>query len=297
MSPFEGLEHIVRQEVPLAPYTRIKVGGTAEYFAEPTSLAELLEVIQRANSHNIVVRTLGSGASLLIREHKIDGVLLHLSAPLFSEVTVEGDILQAGGGINLNNLIAIAAREGLSGLENLVGIAGTLGGALRNNLDGSGISVGGPGIGQWVEDVTVITRQGEVCTRTRSELQFSHRQSSLNELVILNARIKLIAGDKKEIIQKMQKQWILVKNQQPAPDHHLAFVFKDPSGYQAADLIDRAGLKGAKVGRVSVSSRNANYLEVLPGATSEEVLDLLSQVEATIEEKFEISLEQQLEIW
>ena len=144
MTAFAGLEHIVREQVPLGPLTWIRLGGVAEYFAEPTSIEELRQLVCHCTEQGTPIRVLGGGSRVLIPDAGVPGVVLHLSAPAFCQISVKGHEIHAGGGAKLSHLVSTAAREGLAGLENLVGIPGTVAGALRGNADSSGSS-----IGQW----------------------------------------------------------------------------------------------------------------------------------------------------
>ena len=154
---WNGLEHIVRQQQLLAPLTWFRLGGAAEFFAEPTSLEELTELVNRCRENSLPLRMLGSGSRVLVPDEGVRGLVIHLSAPAFGEIDVRGSSLVAGGGGKLGHIVATAVREGLAGLESLVGIPGTVAGALRGNADSHGTS-----IGQWTEQATVMTHQGEV---------------------------------------------------------------------------------------------------------------------------------------
>ncbi len=157
MASLSGFEKIVRTGEPLAPHTWFHLGGPAEYFAEPGNVDELAALVRRCREEEIPLRLLGGGSNILVRDAGVKGVVLHLSNPSFGEVNVQGQTLTAGGGAKLGHVISTAVREGLAGLETLVGIPGTLGGALHGNAGGHGGD-----IGQWTCQATVMTRSGEV---------------------------------------------------------------------------------------------------------------------------------------
>ena len=157
MTAFRGLEQIVRQQEPLAPYTWFRLGGPAEYFAEPTNLDELTQLVQSCHAEDIPVRILGGGSRILIPDAGVRGLVIQLSAPAFGKIEVHADQITAGGGAKLGHLVATAVREGLAGLESLVGIPGTVAGALRGNADSHGAS-----IGHWTTSADVLTRCGEI---------------------------------------------------------------------------------------------------------------------------------------
>ena len=292
MSQFSGLEHIIREDEPLARHTWLRMGGVAQYFAEPTTLDELATLATRCRADEIPIRLLGGGSNLLVRESGVKGVVIHLGAPVFCQISVTGNVVQAGGGASLAHVISSAVREGLAGLEPLVGIPGTVGGALHGNAGRQHAD-----IGQWTHSATTMTRTGEIIHRQREDLQFSHGQSSLNELVILAAEFQLEKEASDELTKRMQKLWIVAKSNQPTVDQFAGRIFKNPQGVRAADLIDQAGLRGTKVGMAEVSERNVNYVVAHPGATSEQVLELTELMRQRVADLLGIELERDLEVW
>ena len=292
MSDFNGFEHIVREQESLAPFTSLRFGGVGEFFAEPTSQPELVGLVGRCHSNQIPVRILGSGSNLLIASESVPGMVIYLSAAEFSEITVDGTSVTAGGGAALVQLLSTAAREGLEGLEQLAGIPGTVGGALRANV---GTHSGD--IGQRTEVVSVLTRSGECIDRSGDDLRFSYKESSLNELVILKARFNLVHGDAVSITRKMQTQWIVNKSLQPQGGERYLEMFRDHSGLSAVSLIEQAGLKGAQQGGVSISESHPNYMVIGETATCEQAMGLLEHIQKEVETQLGVSLQTQVEIW
>ena len=292
MSLTDGLEHIIRDGEPLAPHTWFQLGGAAEYFAEPTNVDELSELVRRCNQENIHVRVLGGGSNLLVRDEGVPGVVIHLSAPAFTQIQVDKQTVTAGGGAVLGHVVSTSVREGLAGMDSLVGIPGTIGGALRHN---SGAQSGD--IGQWTASATVLTRTGEIVTHERSDLRFAHRSSSLDELVILNATFELEEDDPKVLTRRLQKLWIVKKASQPSSDQKAGCIFKDSRGMTAANLIDDAGLKGTRVGEAEVSDRNANFIVANPGCSTSDVMRLIDLIQSRVAERSGCELEQQIDIW
>ena len=292
MGAFTGLEHIVRQQEPLAPYTWIRLGGAAEYFAEPTSVDELQQLVQRCCAEGISMRLLGGGSNILVREAGVVGMVIHLSAAPFSQVTVDGDTIKAGAAAKLGHVVSVAVGAGLAGLEQLVGIPGTLGGALRGNAS----TLNGY-IGQWCSSVTVITHEGEIETRSRDQLRFSHQQSNLDELAILDADFQLERENEEQLTKRMQKQWIVKKANEPSSNECGGCVFRDPMGDSAASTIEAAGFKGSSVGGAKVSERNANFIVVVADTKSDDVIALIEQIRSGVAEQLGVELEVNLQIW
>lgn len=290
--PLDEFEPIVRLAEPLAPHTWFQLGGPAEYYAEPRDAAQLARLVERCQQEELPVRILGGGSNILVRDEGVPGVVVRLPEPGFGQIEVRGRRVVAGGGAKLGHVISTAVREGLSGLEMLVGIPGTVGGALHGNAG----SRGGD-IGQWAERATVLTRAGEVTERGRDELVFAYRQSSLDELVILAAEFELEHDDPEQLTKRMQQQWIVKKAAQPLAHQSAGCIFKNPRGMSAGLLIDQAGLKGTRVGGAEVSDRHANFIVAEPGATGHDVLRLIELVRSRVADRLGMELELEIEIW
>lgn len=292
MSFLTGLEHFVRQDEPLSAHTWFRLGGPAEHFAEPNTADELKTLVTRCYENEVPVRLIGGGSNLLVREQGVSGVVIQLSAPAFSEISVEGTRITCGGGARLSHLISAAVGHGLEGLEPLVGIPGTVGGALHSNA-----GTRGEDVGQRATSATVMKRTGEVIQRSGDELVFSYRESSLSELVILAAQFDLKQNDRAELAKRMQKQWIVKKARQPLGDQNTGCIFRSPQGTSAAELIEAAGLKGAKVGGAEISDRHSNFIVTSQDATSEDVLRLIDLVATNVEEQLGVELQREIEVW
>jgi UDP-N-acetylmuramate dehydrogenase len=292
MGLFSSLEHFVRDQEPLAPYTWFRLGGCAEYFAEPTSADELAILLRRCSEQGLPVHVLGGGSNLLVREAGVRGVVVSLAAPAFSQIEARGQTVSAGGGARLGHVISTAVREGLAGLEQLVGIPGTIGGALHGNSGANGADVG-----QWTAKATVMNRHGETVTHTREELQFSYRQSSLDDPVILQAEFALEQEDPNELTKRMQRAWIVKRATLPQGNVNAGCIFKDVGGISAASLIEEAGLKASRVGEATVCPQNSNFVVTNANATSDHVLQLIEVLREGVAERLGVALEPQIEIW
>lgn len=292
MSLQNDFEAIVRLDEPLAPHTWLQVGGPAEFFAEPRSIDELAALVRRCRDEELPVRILGGGSNVLVRDEGVPGVVIRLADPGFADIERHGRRLNAGGGAKLGHLISTAVREGLAGLEPLVGIPGTIGGALHGNAGNRGGD-----IGQWTRRATLMTAAGEIVERSRDELVFAYRQSSLDELVILSAEFELDEEDPEELTKRMQKQWIVQKASQPLGHQRAGCIFKNPSGLSAGVLIDQAGLKGARVGGAEVCDRDANFIVAEPEATAHDVLRLIDLMRSRVADRAGVELELEIEVW
>jgi len=292
MSRFTGFEKIVREGELMAMHTWFQLGGPAEWFAEPRDADQLMALIARCREEDVPARLLGGGSNVLVRDPGVQGMVIRLSEPAFCGVAIDGCTIVAGGGARLGQVGPAAVREGLAGLETLVAIPGTLGGALHGNAGTHSAD-----IGQWTVQATMVTYSGSVITRNRDDMEFGYRESSLDELVILSAKLQLEADDPVELAKRLQKQWIVRKASQPMGHQSAGCVFKNPGGVSAGEMIDRAGLKGTRIGGAVVSDRHANFFVAEHDCTSTDVLRLIDLVRDQVEDRMGVELELELEIW
>lgn len=283
---------IIKPNEPLAPYTYFKLGGPAEALVQPRSREELAAVVKRCFQDRIPLHVLGGGCNLLIRDEGVRGAVLRLHEPAFTRLTVEGHKVRAGAGAALSALISETARHGLAGLELLIGIPGTVGGALRCNAsDRSG------DIGQFVQRVEVMDERGTIEVRERSELSFTPGSSNLDDPVLLAAEFELEQDNPDAIVKRMRKAWIQRKASQPLSFQAAGRIFKNPRGRSAAGLIEQAGLAKTRVGGAEVSDRNANFIVAHGGATARDVLRLIELVRSRVLERFGVELELEITVW
>src|SRR5260370_19000573 len=247
----EEFADFTRRNESLAPFTFLKVGGAAEFLVQPRSRVELGAVVRRCFRERIPMRVLGTGCNLLVSDEGVRGVVLRLVEPEFTSVRVEGKRVRAGTGAAVSALISESARSGLAGLETLVGIPGTVGGALRTN---AGDRAGD--IGQFVRAVEVLDVNGDVQVRERDELRFADRASNLDDPVLLTAEFALDPDTPDAIVKRMRKAWILRKASVPLSFQAAGRIFKNPRGLSAAALIDQAGLPRTPAGGAQGGERD-----------------------------------------
>jgi UDP-N-acetylmuramate dehydrogenase len=288
----EEFGEIVRRNEPLAPYTALKIGGPAEMLVQPRTVEELASVIRTCAQERIPTRVLGTGGNILVRDEGVRGVVLRLVEAPFIQISVNGQRIRAGAGASLSTFISEAARHGLAGLESLVGVAGTVGGALRCNAgERSGE------VGQFVRLVEVLDDLGQVQIRQREELRFAYRWSNLDDPVLLAAEFELDRDDQGAIVKRLRKTWIQRKATQPLSYQAAGRVFKAPSGFSAAILIAQAGLVGTRVGGAEISERDANFIVAEPGTSARDVLRLIDMIQSRVRERSGTELELEMAIW
>ena len=292
MSWYAGLEKIVERNASLADYTSFGLGGPAKYLVQPETAEQVREVINRCRDEGLALYVVGAGTNVLVDDGGVNGVVLRLSPSGFGKVRREDDLLHAGAIAKLSTLVATAARAGLAGAECLVGIPGSVGGAVRMNAGGSFGDVG-----SIIEAVTVIDAAGHLLARGKDDLMFGYRHTNINAKVVLDATVRLIPGDSDLLLRRMKEIWMIKKNTQPMSARSAGCVFKNPRGMSAGALIDQAGLKGESVGGAVVSRKHANYVTARKGAKTRDVLKLIELIRRRVRERFDVELELELEIW
>jgi len=289
LSSFAG---IVRENQPLAPFTWLQIGGPTRYLIEPNDIQQFTLVVKSCFEAEIPMRVLGGGSNLLIRESGFDGATFSLTSPAFGGMRRVDNKVVCGAGAKLSYLIAFCVGFGLGGVEHLVGIPGTIGGALRGN---AGTDEGD--VGHLIQSARLLTKEGEIVEVKGADLAFSHRLSSLDELVILDATFELEPGEVRGLTKREQTFWIVKRSRQPNFPERAAVAFVDPDGYKAAELLQQSGFNGAIEGAVRLSSTYPNYLIASDGATSSDVLTLVERVIEGVKDRTGVQLQLHLEIW
>ena len=294
MSLHDLFPKFVRQETPLSMYTRLQLGGAAEFFAEPENEADLTALLKHCQQEKIPIHILGAGSGLLIPETGVPGVVIVLSQPEFCRISVEGLRLTAGAGASFGQVITHSVAQGLGGIEAFVGMPGSFGGAICGNTG----TIHGGDLGQWVESVRIINFEGNVSVLSKDEITFGYRYSSLDNVVLVSATLLLERDNPKELAKRMRKLWIIRKSHQPSGDAASVLAFRDPqAGPSAEELIEQVGLKGTRIGGAAISERNAGFITVDVECISDDVLRLIRLVQEQVDLHTEIELEPALEIW
>ena len=265
-------------EEPMAKHTSFRIGGPADVLAQPANEAELAALLKRAAEHAVPVTLVGNGSNLLVRDKGIRGLVIKLSN-IFSSITVEGNVLTFGSGISLAMASKKAASLSLSGLEFAVGIPGTIGGAVYMNAgayDGEMAKV--------VTCVRVMDMQGKISELQASELDFAYRHTALQNSgwIVISVTVALQPGEAESIAAKMADFSQRRISKQPLELPSAGSMFKRPPGYFAGTLIEQTGLKGYTVGGAQVSQKHAGFVVNVGGATAQDVLQLISDVQSKV---------------
>ena len=261
---------VIKRDEPMARHTTLRVGGPADFYIEPANENDLAAILKFCQERRIKFFILGRGSNLLVRDGGFRGVVICLASPEFSRIEIDGTRICAGAGAKQKNVAVEAKRAGLSGVEFLEGIPGSIGGALRMNAG----AMGGATFNA-VETVRVMDFSGSVREMKPSEMAVEYRSCAvLKTSVALGAVFRCTPQPRAEIEQRMktysEKRWA---SQPAAPS--AGCMFKNPATIPAGRLIDELGLKNTKVGGARISQEHGNFLVNDGGATAKDVLELI----------------------
>lgn len=281
----------------LSRHTTFRIGGPADLWIEPKDAKELKAIFLFAKANNIPFFLIGGGSNLLVNDTGIQGIVVHLGSPEFKKAVVRGTSVTVGAGYNIAALVRLCCQEGLTGMESLVGIPGTVGGAIYMNAGGSANPIF-KNIGEHVASVKVMDDTGKVRTIKKDQIEFGYRKSSLEPYMILQVTFKLAKEDK-SILSSSCSKFLNMKKQKQALDVPSAgCVFKNPEGFQfsCGQLIDMLGLKGHRIGGAEISLKHGNFIVNSNGATAKDVKDLIDFVKAKVKENYNIDLELEIKV-
>jgi len=275
----------VKFDEPLSRHTTFKIGGPADIFVYPADEDDLLNILRYSAGHKMDAFVIGAGSKLLVGDKGFRGFVISLNAPAFTKLVFDGESVDGGCGIKIQELIKKAAEGDLGGLEFLAGIPGTLGGALMMNA-------GWPAkaIGDYVEEITAV-RGLEKIKLGRGDLKFSYRSSSLEGLILVSARLKLENKPKGKIEAEMNKNLEKKRQTQELGYPSVGSVFLNPSGNSPAwELIDKCGLRGKAEGGAAVSEKHANFIINRDKATASDVRLLIDEIQKKVFKEHQIML-------
>jgi UDP-N-acetylmuramate dehydrogenase len=293
-------------DAPLGPQTWFGIGGCADLLVKPNSVEALASLSRRCRRDGIPLRVLGSGANLLVDDEGVDGVVVKLDTDAFRRVEFNADGLvermRVHGGASMERLVQECARRGLRGIEQMAGIPASLGGAIRMNAGGKFGA-----IGDAVDAVAVVGDDGELRVYRREELSFGYRQTSVPGGTIVWASLRVTPDDPVACRDRVKEIFAYKKSTQPMSANSAGCMFRNPlmpdgSRESAGKLIDRAGLKGLRVGSAFVSQEHGNFLAIDRGDSrtagrTDDLRALVERVQREVERAFGVHLETEVVFW
>lgn len=279
----------IAELVSLQDKNSFKIGGSARYYIAPTDGDAVATAVAWAREHQMELFVLGRGSNLLISDSGWPGLVLHLSA-FFEGITWEGSMVTVKSGVALNTLVKEVVDQGFSGMEELAGIPGTVGGAVVMNAGAFATTVAHT----LCDVVCCNTVTGEVTTITADKLQMGYRTTLLQQScnIVLQARFSFAHSQPREQLE-MRRQEVLERrrSKQPLEYPNCGSVFKRPEGGYAGTLIEACGLKGTRIGGAEVSTQHANFIVNRGAASAADVRSLIIMVQRTVYKKRGILLQ------
>ena len=289
---FKKISPKLIENEPMKKHTTFKIGGPADMYVSIGSIDELSEIIKLAKETQTPYTVIGNGSNILVSDNGIRGLVIEIGSNL-AYCEADGDKIYAQAGALLSKIASLAAANSLSGMEEISGIPGTLGGGIFMNAG----AYGGE-IKNVIKNVTYVNTDGEIITVTGDECDFGYRQSIFTDgkKFIVSAELDLKKDDKSAILDRMADFRKRRCDKQPLAYPSAGSTFKRPEGYFAGALIEQAGLKGYRIGGAQVSDLHAGFIINCGDATAKDVLDLISYVQKTVYDKFGVMLEPEVRL-
>ena len=280
---------------PMGKYTSFKIGGPAECLIKIKSTEELKKVLELASKNNIPITVIGNGSNVLVLDEGISGITLMIKIEGVSFQTLDDEkfIVKVGAGEKIAKVGRMFLNNSFTGFEEISGIPGTFGGAVRMNAGAHGKEMK-----DIVKNVTCVDYFGNEKVFNNQEMKFEYRRSILKEekYIVTEVEIELEKGDAEEIKAKMDEYAKFRKEKQPLEYPSAGSTFKRGEDFITAKLIDEAGLKGYSVGDAEVSTKHAGFVINKGNATAKDVLELINKVKEEVYKKFQKKIELEVEI-
>jgi len=272
----------------LKKHTTFGVGGTSSIFAYPKDKQDLVKLLEYTSKENIKIFFIGSGSNLLISDNGFDGVIISLKKS-FKNFEINNSLeANIGTGVMLGHMVRELTKKSVKGLESLVGVPGTLGGALIMNAGAYGSE-----ISNYLISIKVLDLDGNEKIYKKEDINFSYRFSSISKTdIVIEAKFKFKKGNLSNIIKNRSSASQKRRNNQPLQFRSAGSIFKNPKSDMAAGyLIDKSNLKGTRIGDAEISTKHANFIINHGKASSNDILKLIKIIKNTVKQNFNINLE------
>ena len=279
---------------PLAKHTTFRVGGPARVLVIPKSKEALIATMGLIEAHKINWKVIGKGSNLLPSDKEFDGVVIKCDRGL-DQVAISGSVMTVGSGASTVLLARQAAKLGLSGLEFISGVPGTIGGAIYMNAGAYKMEMKDILIRAQIMDGT-----GNIRWLSNEELEFSYRTSIMQkhpDWVVIEAQLQLEPAESGEIIELMASRRDRRKESQPLDMPSAGSTFRNPPFHASWKLIEDAGLRGRQIGGAQVSKKHCNFIVNVGGATAADILNLIEDVQKVVKETYDIELHPEVEMF
>lgn len=292
VSAFPQLGVELRPGTSLSAMTSLSIGGTTDLLLI-RQYRHLPELIRLLRAEDIPHRFLGGGTNVLVTDGELPWVVLQLASQN-PDVRIEGHFAHVAASADLGRTVTMCAKQNLGGMEGLIGVPGTVGGALRMNAGAYGTQ-----IGSYVREVEVFrASEGRIVTLRGGEIRFDYRHTSFApDDIMLAVKLELPSKPYVEIIQGIRVCNEKRRASQPLNQKSAGCIFKNPPGASAGRMIDELGLKGHRVGEAMVSDRHANFFINTGQATCAQMRALMEQVRERVRQAYGVEMEEEVIFW
>lgn len=276
----------------MSRYCTYKAGGSARYLISVENIEELREALKMAKEKKLDSFILGRGSNVLVRDGGYDGIIIRLSGE-FTLIESTQNVITAGAAATNVEVCVLARDEGLSGIEFMHGIPGSIGGAVFMNAGAYGSE-----ICDYVDEVTFMDEDYNVVAKPSKDIDFGYRHTEFMDGggIIISVKLRLTPSSVDAVASKMDALLSKRTSKQPMNYPSCGSVFKRPLGGYAAKLIEDAGLKGASIGGAEVSTKHSGFIINKGGATANDITDLIKLVQKRVKKNSGIDLETEVRI-
>jgi len=290
-----GIRGEVLHNVSMKRYTSMKVGGNARFMIYPADIEDLIDIVTRLKMHDIKYRYLGNGTNVIVNDRFLDEAIIRITKIKMLRKKQENGVykVKVSGGTSLKHFIRYCAEQELSGLERLYWIPGTVGGGLKMNASSFGSA-----ISDCLEYVELLKNNHEIKRIEKNEMFFGYRTSSIGKSdCVVSAQFVLKKRDKKEILNNMEYVFKERKKRHPMEYPSSGSIFKSVNNEPAWKYIEKAGLKGLRIGGACISEKHGNFIVNTGNASAGDIKALIDRIKKKVFELFGIELIEEVELW
>lgn len=279
---------------PMSKHTSFKTGGEADYYIKAENIEQISNIIRFIKKNKIPLYIIGNGSNVLVSDDGIRGIVLKIDLHGI-EIEKKDDefIVTVKAGEKVMTLAQKLLQNSITGFEELAGIPGTIGGAIKMNAGAHGREMK-----DIVISTTYMDEDGKIYELSNEEQEFSYRHSTFfeNKYIILETKLLLQKGEQNQIEEKMKELLRLRKDKQPLESPSAGSTFKRGKDFITAKLIDDCGLKGYSIGGAQISEKHAGFIINKGNATSKDIFELIKYTKQKVFKKFGVRIEEEVEL-
>jgi len=266
-------------------HTSLGVGGPALALLYPIDEIDLSNTLKIAKKEKIEIFLTGSGSNILVDDSGVNGFVISLSKS-FKKINIDENNVFCESGVMMGSFVKKCTSKNLTGMESLIGVPGTVGGAIKMNAGAWGME-----ISNYIKSIRKMNLNGKISELNKKDIVFGYRNSSIVNELILSAKFEFKKSKKEKIDELKSKASFNRKESQPLKFRSAGSVFKNPENYSAGYLIDKVGLKGMRIGDAEISKKHANFFLNVGSASSNDIVKLIIYARKKVKDKYGINLE------